>query len=417
MLTSHRLCLVLSACLLVAGGAFSRAATPTREGVMAYAGRCKAAGRRMDLIARFGKDFSGLDLSGVDFRGVHTVNYETFLGGANFARTNLRGADFGAAVLDGASFSNADLANATFTTASLKGVDFRGAKLPGVRFQECRLDGSKLSRADLSRATITGSSFAGAGLRHAKLAGAANEYWWSDFQDADLTGADLRGLKLAGARFQQAVLRGATLAEADLTQADFTQADLTGADLTGVTVEAADFRQSAGLDEDTKGQLVEQAGRGRYEAGQAVLLVARAAYWPAYFLAIVTLATLAVVIRRRRGPSPLWLSCTAVNAVALVPLLFLVLMALLGAAAVVQFNAGNPAALALWSAWVSLWPVCVLGWVGGLGVFVCSLVWFVAHRAGREPLRREKLVLAYAALTLMHLLLAWQTLLGGAPTA
>jgi hypothetical protein len=41
---------------------------PTREEVVAYVGECTSARKKLDLIERFGTDFSGLDLHGVDFR-------------------------------------------------------------------------------------------------------------------------------------------------------------------------------------------------------------------------------------------------------------------------------------------------------------------------------------------------------------
>src|SRR5262245_8142464 len=98
------------------------AAKPTRAQVIAFAERCKSEKVRMDLVAEFGADFSGLDLSGVDFRGHHWVGYETNLRGANFSNCNLKQAIFGASVLDGADFTGANLEGADFVTASLKGA-------------------------------------------------------------------------------------------------------------------------------------------------------------------------------------------------------------------------------------------------------------------------------------------------------
>ena len=50
---------------------------PTREAIVAHAAQCKQQGVKMDLVAQFGSNFAGLDLSGLDLRGVHTVGLET----------------------------------------------------------------------------------------------------------------------------------------------------------------------------------------------------------------------------------------------------------------------------------------------------------------------------------------------------
>src|SRR5438270_12232651 len=114
---------IAAVCLVGVVAAPCLAARPSRADIAAHAARCKSEDRDMDLVARFGSDFSGLDLSGLDLRGAHRVGRETLMKGANFARANLQGVQFGAAVLDDASFAAADLSGADFVTATLLRVD------------------------------------------------------------------------------------------------------------------------------------------------------------------------------------------------------------------------------------------------------------------------------------------------------
>ena len=402
---------------LAAVGVVPCQAKPTREQIAAYSDRCKAERRRVDLVAQFGTDFAGLNLTGMDLRGVHTIRMETILTGVDFTGAVLRNVEFGAANLDGANFTGADLTGASFITASLRGADFRGTTLTDTRIYQSRLDRAKLSRADLSRADVTGSWFPGADLSHAILAGAKTDYWWTDFTGANLAGADLRGLKLAGARFGGADLRGAKLAGADLEQADFSGANLAGADLAGVRVEAADFREANGLPADEKARLVAEARRGAFEWGNAASAALRSAYWPGYLLVVAVQIGLAVAVHRRHGRSGLWLLCGVANSAALMPLAFLVLMFVSGSSPVAQFNAGSPNGYGLWSAWVSLWPMCLVGVPMGLVALTGGVVWFLARRGDRGPIRREKMRLTYAALTFVHLLLVSRLLIMSAPDA
>src|SRR4051812_17288308 len=102
MKPKHRLILpsmLLPAILLFSTSTSLFAAKPTREQIIASAEDHKLKQSRMDLIAEFGTDFSGLDLHGIDFRGYHAIGNETNLRHANFSNCNLQEAQFGSAIL------------------------------------------------------------------------------------------------------------------------------------------------------------------------------------------------------------------------------------------------------------------------------------------------------------------------------
>jgi len=394
-------------CLIVAATTASPcAAKPTREQIIAFAERCKNEKKRMDLVAKFGVDFSGLYLSGVDFRGYHAVGYETNLRNANFSNCNLHRAEFGAAILDGTDFTGANLERATFVTASLKQATLLRVNLKGTVFYQTDLLGAKLTRADLSSADITGSNFGGADLSDAILSGAKNDYWWNDFSNASLTRANLSGLKLNGARFQSAVLRSADLSGTQLVQADFTGADLTEASLKDANVESAVFRNVEGLNDTQREQLEGQAQRWKFELKTRVAGLLKVMYFPAYALVVVALVGLS--FRALRLPDrPRSVAVAAVvNLLTFLPACVLFCMSALGASPTVQFNVGSSAAMELWSAWVGLWPLFMLALFSCLVVAVGTALVFLASHWRWTALKRAKLALVYIALTVVHCLFA-----------
>ena len=402
MTASHRTVVRLLCAILAAAAAFPCAAKPTREQIVALAEQCKNEKRRMDLVAEFGADFAGLDLSGVDFRGYHAVGYATNLRGANFSNSKSQRAQFGSAVLDGADFTGADLERASFVTASLKQATLLQVNLRGTSFYQSDLSGVKLARADLSSSAITGSIFSGADLSDAVLSGAKNEYWWNDFRTANLTRANLSGLDLNGARFDGAVLNSADLSGAQLVQADFTGADLTGASLKDANVTSAVFRNVNGLDAAQRDQLEARAQRWKFEMKAAVAGFLEFIYFPAYVSVVVALVLLSFrALRTPDGRQSVAVAAVA-NLVAFVPACVLFGMSVGGASPTVQFNAGSPASMELWSAWVGLWPLFMLALVSCWVLAVGTALVFLATHWRRTALKRARLALVYVALTVAH---------------
>ena len=406
-MTAFRRMIVALLCLIMAATTASPCAVkPTREQIIAFAQRCKNEKKRMDLVAEFGGDFAGLDLSGVDFRGCHAVHYETNLRSADFSNCNLHRAEFGAAILDDADFTGANLERATFVTASLKQATLLRVSLKGTQFYQTNLSGAKLTRADFSSADITGSNFGGADLSDAILAGAKNDYWWNDFSHANLTLANLSGLRLKGASFRGAILRTADLSGTDLTQADFTGADLTEASLKDAHVESAVFRNAQGLNHAERSRLERQSQRWKFELKTGVASVLKAMYFPAYASVVLAIVGLSIRVVRLPDRPPSVVVAAAVNLLTFVPAFVLFCMCLLGASATVQFNVGNPAAMELWSAWVGLWPLFMLTLLSCLGVTIVTALVFLVSCWRQTVMKRSKSAMVYIALTVVHCLFA-----------
>jgi len=70
----HEVARVLTICLATTHALGEK---PTRDQIVQLSQTCKEQQKRMDLVAEFGTDLSGLDLSGVDFLCYYAVGYET----------------------------------------------------------------------------------------------------------------------------------------------------------------------------------------------------------------------------------------------------------------------------------------------------------------------------------------------------
>jgi uncharacterized protein YjbI with pentapeptide repeats len=272
----------------------------TPAAIATLTAECKAEGKPMDLIAKFGNDFSGLDLTGVDFCGAHAVRLETNLRKANFSRAKLAKAQFGGTILDGADFSGADLTDAEFVTASLRGASFQKSNLLRTVFRSCDLTGANVSGNDLSTSLLTSSDFKQANLAGCVLANASGEYQTGSFEGADLSGADLHGLDLERADFRGANLRSANLREANLEEADLTGADLQDADLTHVKVHAAIFDSVRGLSAQEVAEFQRQTRRWEFVLHEGIQHFLDTPLFPLALLLVIPLAALGTGWLRQR---------------------------------------------------------------------------------------------------------------------
>ncbi len=265
----------LSATLLAAT---ARGEKPTREEVVAYVDECTSARRKMDLIVRFGTDFSGLDLHGVKFRG-HNSALGTNLRGADFSEANLSGADFYDSILDEVDFTGADLTDANLNWADLRNATLQDVNVTGASFSRCDFTEAKMAGINLSQSDM-------------------GDFWRINFQHADLTDADLHGLTLAKANFQGASLPGADLSGCQLEQADFTGADLQNADFENARLVGAVFRDVRGLSDQEARRLSAAAGRWRF-----LLKTTIGAFLdsPAFPVLLLLVTPLVVIVARRRG--------------------------------------------------------------------------------------------------------------------
>jgi uncharacterized protein YjbI with pentapeptide repeats len=379
-------------------------AKPTREEIISYAAECKAREVRMDLIAKFGSDFSGMDLHGVDFRGYYCNRYETILRGANFSGSNLSGAVFGASILDGANFFGTDLEDASFITARLNGATFIETHFKNTVIRESQLMRATLVGADLSSSDISGSLFTDADLTDCVLEGAKNEYWHSDFVRANLTRADVHGLKLQNANFQGATLRSANFEGADLELAEFGDADLTDAKLKDANVRFADFSASKDLDSAQLAELRTKAQRWKYILRSGVEAFLRAAYFPTYLAVLTALGILTVRFARLPERPRGFAVAVALNNLAILPPLFLMGMLFLGGHPVRQLN--SESSMGLWSTWCGLWPLFFLGLYVELVVSIILGILFLTYHWRWRDLWRHKAALTYFVLTTIHFLFA-----------
>lgn len=281
--------------------ATAHAEKPAREEILAYVNECSKQRVKMDVIGRFGTDFSGLDLSGVNFKGGYQAS-GTNLRNADFTGANLTGADFDFSYLDGADFTGADLTGARFYHASLRDVTLINAIVSGTHFYASNLTGAKMAGIDLSQSRIGVAQFCAADLSGSTLAGAdTSGYGPPKFQDADLTGADLHGLELVESKFQGANLREADLSGCNLQQADFTGADLQGANFDRVQVLGAVFHNVEGLSDAEAQQLNRNAARWRFLMETYVVAFLDSLAFPAVLLLVIPSVAVAARFARRRS--------------------------------------------------------------------------------------------------------------------
>lgn len=205
-------CLIIAIAALANVFAWELAAKPTREQIIECLEEANKveweAREKVNLVERFGSDFSGLDLSGIHFRVPYVRGIAS---GADFSHCNMQGITFDHMSLEDCNFSNADLTNAKFLFCSLDNADFSHVQLHQTQFAgtdmlnvlftdlnvaTCRFDGTdfsaaKLMNTDFSQATVIHGRFSRADLSGANLSNIT--LWYAKFQDA--TGCAL------GARF------------------------------------------------------------------------------------------------------------------------------------------------------------------------------------------------------------------------
>lgn len=368
-------------------------AKPTRDEIMAYVEQSKNRQQAMNLIKKFGPDFSNLDLSNLDLRGHYYVGYTNVFTGADFSHSDLHGTILGSGNFDRANFYMANLEGAEFVTATLIGAHFEKANLKNVLFQECDLSKAMLSQADLSRATITGSRFAGANLSRSVLSGARNRNAQMDFSGADLRGANLKGVNLRLAVFRDADLSNAILRNAILDEADFAGANLTNADLQNASIEFANFRNVRGLDKVTEENLVRLSRRSSYELEQLTLKLTRLFFWPSYLVIVLLTAVTGLKLYRPFHKHRLYIFSCITNLFALVPLIILLL---------IFITAGFLGVI-----WILLWPVSYYGIIAGIPITFLMMVYAIIRRKHINDVVKARSYIPYFILTFIHYLLAY----------
>lgn len=288
-------------CLLMPDAA--RAQKPTREEILAYVNECSQQRVTMDVVGRFGTNFSGLDLSGVNFEGGYQAS-GTNLRGADFTGANLTEANFSFSHLDEADFTGADLTGARFYHASMRRVTLVDANAAGTHFYASNLTESNMAGIDLSQSRIGVAQFRGANLSESTLAGAdTSGYGPPKFQDADLSGSDMHGLELSESEFHGANLREADLSGANLQQANFAGADLRGTIFDRSRVFGAVFTNVEGLSDSEERQLKRNARRGQFLLKSHVVAFLDSLAFPLVLLLVIASVAMAAWLLRRRTRS------------------------------------------------------------------------------------------------------------------
>lgn len=119
--------------------------------------------------------------------------------------------------------------NDQYYWADFEGANLNGADLRNTVLKQGNLTGAKLNNADLSNSDLSNSTLTGASLVNTGLR-------QSNLKGTDLSFADLSGADLKNARLEEANLYNTVLVNADLKQANLRDTDLEGANMDGAVL-------------------------------------------------------------------------------------------------------------------------------------------------------------------------------------
>jgi len=404
------------------------AAKPTREQIIEFLEEYKnnhplteeekQAGRekreKIDLVKRFGTDFTGLDLSGINFR---ETERGVIAAGIDFSDCNLQGTVFAwDIVLTGCNFTNADLTDTKFWFCELENANFSQAKLDETAFSYSNM--RKVLFADLDARTCEFSAvnFVEAKLMNTDFSGARFEHV-NVFTKSDLTRADFSTAYLD---FAYLIFSGANLTHADfrntnLRLADFTDAHLEGTDFTGANLDAAIFTGVTGIDDVQRQALEKRAARWWYDLKAGISDFLTAAFYLVYPLVIIlAVASSLIGLRKKENKTRSFIIACLLNGFAVFSTFCTLLMMFSGGHPVRQMSQGNYDA---WSFWLHFFPIPALGLLLAIVCsFVLMLIALVAlfrRQRGERPWR----LFFYLVLTFVHCLFAFNWLIMFMPDA
>lgn len=365
---------------------------------------------KVDLVKRFGTDFSGLNLSGIDFR---ILERGVILSGVDFSGCDMQGVFFYGSVMNDCDFSQADLIGAGFWFCEFENANFDRVKLHQTKFAYTKLKNSVFARLDAStskfesvrfvESNLTGTNFSGAGFEHGKR-----------FTDSDLSGAAFWGANLRFADFHGAVLKNVDFSHADLTLVDLTDADIEGVNFHGANLKHADFSAAKGIDETKRKALEKLTGRWWYDLKTEVYGFLCVVYLPGFVAVVIAVLIFTAVGYRKDKKSRSFGIAAFLNGFALFSTFCTIMMLFSGGHPVRQMSMGNYDA---WRQWMHFYPIPLFGMM--LCVLVAgfmSIVFFafVTHKyGGTRPWR----LFFYQILTLTHCLYAINWLIMFMPDA
>jgi uncharacterized protein YjbI with pentapeptide repeats len=428
-------CLIIALLTVANVSATEQVTKPTREQIIEFLeeehrdrplmeeekGRWRGR-ERIDLVKRFGTNFTGLDLSGIDFKAFER---SIFALGVDFSGCNMQGTIFPwESVLIGCNFTDTNLTDVNFLECELNYSNFSHAELSKTLFSYCNMQNVLFTDLDARTCDFRATDFSGAKQMNTDFS-QANFLWGMNFSNANLTGAKLNHVDLSGIQFRGANLKDVQFRNSNLRLADFTSAHLEGTDFTGANLNAALFRWNGGIDEPQWRALTKQTARWKYDLNERFSDFLNINYYPFCLLTVLLVVIFSVmglcqwnaelrtfVIGHALTRS--FVTAFLANCFALFSTFCTLLMMFSGGHPVRQMSLGNMDA---WSAWLHFFPIPLFGLLISIVVsFVLVLFMFSRLIWKRGDNRPWKLFL-YLLLTLIHCLLAFNWLFMFMPDA
>ncbi|MEM7227461.1 MAG: pentapeptide repeat-containing protein [Planctomycetota bacterium] len=404
--------------LIFADHSFAEPDQPSPEDIRAYMQKCVYDDVAADLIAEFGTDYRGLDLTGMNFGGTRRENHPTNLEGADFSDAILRNARFGAAILSHASFRGADLTDAQFVRADLRSTEFTQATLNDAHFLACDFCDADFRGASLENTIMNQGKYARANFSDVDLSVVETQFRGHDMTAAVSHRTDLTGKSFVGARLVSADLTDAILRDAHFSRADLTDANLDGADLTGITVIGASLSGVTGLDDEALTALQaatiapEMTPEQTREMKRSIARSFLSRYGFVVFVGVFNIAVLIVQLFRRTHRVWKWV-LLSVNTAMLWPPWMLARLLIGGGHSTRQLGGDSDS----WSAWIDQWSLSVLLCAVTAATLVVYVIWLSVTLCKRRHSQHTHYLTFAAGLTLLHLICLLMMLFANVPTA
>ena len=414
------------------------AAKPTREQIIEFLKKYKnnhplseeekqverEKREKIDLVKRFGTDFTGLDLSGIDFR---ETDRGVFATGIDFSNCNLRETVFAWSIdLTGCNFTSADLTSTKFWFCELENANFSQAKLDKTDFGYCNMRNVLFVDLDARTSEFAAVNFAEAKLMNTNFSGAKFQHP-NVFTKSDLTGANFSAAELdyACLIFLGANLTHAHFRNTDLRRTDFTGAHLEDTDFTGANLDAAIFAGVTGIGDVQRQALEKRAARWWYDLKMGISDFLTVSFYWGYplILIVAVVSSLAGLFKRDEKSGRMMIPGTHprsfviaffLNGFAVFSTFCTLLMMFSGGHPVRQMSQGNYDA---WSFWLHFFQIPFLGLLFCIVCsFVLMLIVFAAlfrRTRGERPWR----LFFYLVLTFVHCLFAFNWLIMFMPDA
>lgn len=321
----------------------------------------------VDLVARFGTDFTELDLNSVDF---DLKNRKVLAQGADFSHSNMQDAQFDGAVLRGCRFVGTNLSRALIRCCECQNADFSDSILEGTRFPYPEMQNVKFANLDATSCTFFGIDFSGSDISGTNFSGVVFDYS-TKFNRTNATGTNFSGADLEETDFISTNLKNADFSGTNLKTAVFSKSNLEGCNFSGAVLYGALFEDVEGINEAQIKSLKSRSMRWFYDLTVSTWSVMESLFYPGYFLCMLIVIVYSVKGILWKERSTLFSTAIFCNSVALFSTLCTVLMLLSGGHPVRQMSLGN---MDMWSFWLRVWPVlaCVM-----LAVIACLIVAFI----------------------------------------